>query len=300
MSDHQTGTVPELAVLQVDSWDGGYSAEERDLALTALESGHVVYMPSLPFVVAPEEREFLTPGASDGKAKNISYDPRTGTGRGGSYDASGTARLNAMLARFAAQAESLVKGLCVEYAETLATGRTSYRPAQVRDRESSYRKDDKRLHVDSFPSSPMGGRRILRVFSNINPEGVDRVWHVGEPFEAYARRFLPRVGRQWPGAAWAMQQLGITKGRRTPYDHIMLQLHDRGKADEDYQRNGPQREVRFPPGTSWMTYTDAALHAALVGQYALEQTFYLDPEAMHDPGQSPLRTLERLTGRALV
>ena len=300
MSDQSTDTVPDLEVLKIDSWTGEISPADRERAVSALEGGQVVYLPRLPFALEPEEREFLRPESSDGKAKNISYDPSTGTGRGGSYDEATTRRLNAMLARYAAMSERLVKALCVDYAENLRIGRTSYRPAQVRDRASSYRKDDKRLHVDAFPSSPMGGRRILRVFSNVNPEGLARVWHVGEPFEAYARRFLPQVGRQWPGTAWAMQMLRITKGRRTPYDHIMLQLHDLGKADEAYQKGGPQAEIRFPPGTTWMTYTDSTLHAALIGQYAFEQTFYLDPEAMRHPELSPLRVLERLTGHALV
>ena len=35
----------------------------------------------------------------------------------------------------------------------------------------TWRKDDTRLHVDSFPATPSGGRRILRVFSNVNPDG---------------------------------------------------------------------------------------------------------------------------------
>ncbi len=47
-------------------------------------------------------------------------------------------------------------------------------------------------------------------------------------------------------------------------------------------------------------FTDAALHAAMGGQHALEQTFLLPVEAMADPDGSPLRTLERLTGRRLV
>ena len=57
----------------------------------------------------------------------------------------------------------------------------------------SWRADDRRLHVDAFPSRPNYGERILRVFTNVNPDGEPRVWRVGEPFEAVARRFLPRA-----------------------------------------------------------------------------------------------------------
>jgi hypothetical protein len=36
------------------------------------------------------------------------------------------------------------------------------------------------------------------------------------------------------------------------------------------------------------------------GQFAFEQTFYLPVNAMKDPERSPLRVLERLTGRTLA
>jgi hypothetical protein len=42
------------------------------------------------------------------------------------------------------------------------------------------------------------------------------------------------------------------------------------------------------------------MHAALKGQYVLEQTFHLEVTAMVAPARSPLRVLERLHGRALV
>jgi hypothetical protein len=48
------------------------------------------------------------------------------------------------------------------------------------------------LHVDAFPSRPIRGERILRVFTNIHPDSTQaRVWRVGEPFEDIARRYLP-------------------------------------------------------------------------------------------------------------
>ena len=49
-----------------------------------------------------------------------------------------------------------------------------------------------------------------------------------------------------------------------------------------------------------MTFTDEVSHAAMAGQYQLEQTFLLPLAAMHDPARSPLRVLERIKGRKLV
>ena len=163
----------------------------------------------------------------------------------------------------------------------------------------SWRQDDTRLHIDAFPSNPMQGTRLLRVFSNVNPDGAPRRWRVGEPFEAHARRYLGAIGRPLAGSAWLMHKAGITKRRRTEYDHVMLQLHDRAKADLGFQQSGPQARVDFAPGTTWVVYSDQVLHAAMGGQHMLEQTFLLDVEHLRQPETSPLRTLERLLHRPL-
>ena len=49
-----------------------------------------------------------------------------------------------------------------------------------------------------------------------------------------------------------------------------------------------------------MAFTDQVSHAAMAGQYQLEQTFYLPVAAMIDESRSPLRILERLKSRRLV
>jgi hypothetical protein len=80
----------------------------------------------------------------------------------------------------------------------------------------------------------------------------------------------------------------------------MLGLHDGAKLDSHYQENSPQFEFSFPTGTTWLCFTDQTMHAALSGQFCLEQTFHLPVEALRFPERSPLRVLERLTGRTLV
>jgi hypothetical protein len=170
----------------------------------------------------------------------------------------------------------------------------------VAGRAVSWRKDDTRLHVDAFPSRPNRGERILRVFCNVNPHGADRVWRVGESFEAMARHLLPRVRGRVPGEAALLAALHVTKGVRSRYDHLMLGLHDRAKADLDYQRTCAQREVHFAPGTTWICYSDQVMHAAMSGQYMLEQTTHLPLAALYEPTRAPLAVLERLTGHALA
>ena len=65
----------------------------------------------------------------------------------------------------------LVSGLLPGYAAALQRARTSFRPAEIAGRAYSPRHDDRLLHVDAFPTRPMAGRRILRVFSNVAPDG---------------------------------------------------------------------------------------------------------------------------------
>jgi hypothetical protein len=201
---------------------------------------------------------------------------------------------------FAAQALALVHHLLPSYRAALEQARTSYRPIPVEGRVSSYKQDDRRLHVDAFPSRPTQGRRILRVFSNVHPDGAARVWQIGEPFEAFIARFLPRVRPPWPGQAWLLERLHLTHGRRSRYDHLMLALHDLAKGDDAYQRTAPRIEMAFPAGSTWIAYTDMVVHAAIAGQYLLEQTFHLPVSAMQEPGRAPLRRLEAACRRPLV
>ena len=80
----------------------------------------------------------------------------------------------------------------------------------------------------------------------------------------------------------------------------MLGLHDHGKMDEDWQRTTDYSRFEFPPGSTWICYSDQVLHAALSGQYMMEQTYYLPVAAMAWPERSPLKVLERLKGHALT
>jgi len=289
--------VSAVVTLDLAQWRPAPTTATREAVVRALEEGSVVRLPRLVFVFTDSERRFLSPAWSDGRAKNISLDGNRLKGAAGTRE--DRAELAAMIARFAASAADLVTGLFPRYAPYVKRARTSYRPLPATDREVSWRKDDSRLHIDAFPSRPNRGERILRVFSNVN-SAEDRVWRVGEPFEAMAKTLLPRIPNPVPGAATLLAALRVTKGRRTLYDHLMLNLHDRAKADLAYQRDCMQETVRFAPGTTWLCFSDQVMHAAVSGQFMLEQTIHLPVSALYDPARSPLAILERLTGRVLV
>ena len=89
-------------------------------------------------------------------------------------------------------------------------------------------------------------------------------------------------------------------GRRSGYDHLMLNLHDCAKEDMKYQQECDQRVVEFAPGTTWLCFSDQVMHAAVSGQYMIEQTINLPVSALYDPQRAPLAILERLTGKKLA
>ena len=289
-----------LATMDIAQWHQPLASVAAADATRRLESGDVLFMPRLKFTLRAEEQRFLSPTWSDGKAKNVSYDPRAARVRHTSATGADREQLAAMMARFAQQARELVESVCPGYAGHLRWGLASFRPVEARGRPSSRTNDDTRLHVDAFASRPNQGQRILRVFCNVNPRGEPRVWELGEPFDAVAQRFRDRVAPQWPGSAWLLERLRITKGRRSPYDHIMLNLHDKAKLDDAYQQTTPRTRVEFPAQSTWIVLTDRVMHAALAGQFLLEQTFYLPVAAMQDERYAPLRILEQLYQRKLA
>jgi hypothetical protein len=185
----------------------------------------------------------------------------------------------------------------------------SFRPQEEQGRDLPLRRRNDLLHTDAFPTRPTHGARILRFFSNINPTRT-RDWVVSDPFVATVRQFAPREIAPHPGSALA--RLGKASARavglgaaipslkRTPYDDFMMRFHNFLKENPRFQSDCPKYPFQFPPGSSWMVYTDTVPHAVLAGQYALEQTFLVRPEAMVRPEVSPLRILEEMAHARLV
>ncbi|HVT34996.1 MAG TPA: Kdo hydroxylase family protein [Nevskiaceae bacterium] len=281
------------------SWTAAVEPAEAARLTAQLEQGGVLRFAALPFAVNDAERALFDPKILSGARKNISYDLARDRLAGAADDAV-TPLLHGMLKRYATQAQALVHALFPHYRGALQPGRSSFRPAEIAGRASSVKKDDTRLHVDAFPATPLQGRRILRVFTNVNPDGKTRHWRVGEPFAQVAERFAQPVDAL-PGIARRLLRAArITKSYRTAYDDLMLKTHDAMKMDDAYQDSVPREDVHFAPGETWVVYSDQVSHAALAGQHLMEQTFYLPADKMLDPDQSPLRVLERLKGRALL
>jgi len=285
-------------VVEIARRPGLDGAAANGSAVAAVENGDVLYLSQDSFAMTNREHVFLDPAIvkqprrHSGRARII-YLPASQrllktTLVGGARD-----ELHAMMIRFSTWAQDLVADLLPAYGPGLTPGPATFRPCP--------RSGPQRLHVDSFFLFPTAGRRVLRVLTNIDPEGRPRVWQFGEePFEGFAKRLKPQLRQPIPGSGWLLEKLGITKGFRTPYDDLMRQMRNITKVDTDYQKNTARKVIEFPTGSTWVLFTDSVLHGALKGQYAFEHTFWLDVKAMREPECSPLRVLERLNARPLA
>lgn len=255
-----------------------------------IEHGKVIFFPSLAFT-SPLQNEFLSENLLDGKHKNISFDYLTGRlngyNRAPSY-AQLPDKLHHFMRDFALFSKNLLDNVFPHYQKSLLWGRTSYRPAEIKGRSTSKRKDDTRVHVDSFAATPVNGMRILRVFCNINPYEEPRVWYLGEAFNKVLQRFSPHIPTYNAKLAKILQLIKVTKSLRSAYDHYQLCLHDQMKLNDQYQQTVPKTRIDFPAHSTWVVFTDQVSHAALSGQFLLEQTFYLPTNAMLHPEKSPL------------
>ena len=284
----------------IDNRASDFKESIQNEAICALEKGQVIYLPNIYYPLSSSENILLSPEYVKPGVKNISYNPHNFALKGIESSVDIEDLMLEMIQRYVVFSTTLIERLFPYYQGKYETGKTSYRPVEIYGRPSSYRKDDTRLHVDAFPSNPNHGKRILRVFSNINPHNKSRHWRIGESFEAVANRFLNKIPAPIWGINYLLRMIAVTKQVRSDYDHYMLQIHNRMKADENYQKTVEQIDFHFPPYTTWIVMTDKVSHAALAGQYVLEQTYYLPAGAMLQPEQAPLKILERMSGRKLA
>jgi hypothetical protein len=275
-----------------------------------LEAGHIVYFPSGWFSLDPADRSFLLQQRQSAAAyhKNIAYRPLedrlTGAETSSGQDAS---RLRAVLRTFSQRATEFVRQWLAPYGQGLQLDFASFRPIEEQGRPLRRRARNDLLHTDAFPTRPTFGDRILRFFLNINPERPRR-WATAETFEPLLERYgaaagLGRAARMAHSrAARMLRQTGRALGLTvpSPYDRFMLRFHHFLKENDEFQRQTPRQHWEFPPGSSWMVYTDMVSHAVLSGQFALEQTFRVDHHAMLEPARCPAGVLERLCGVPLT
>lgn len=279
-------------IYQINKLDNNINTDE---IISSLEKGQIIYLEDHYPKIKEFDQIFLTQEILARNSKNVSYNFLNNKISGIiKKDKILTKSIQDFMHSYALLAKHLVDTLLPNYSHSLEWGRTSFRPAEIQGRKTSKRKDDTRLHVDAFPSTPVHGKRILRVFSNINPHNQPRVWHVGEPFFNVLQHFKNEIPNYRSFTALLLKLAKITKTKRSKYDHFMLNLHDKMKLNDDYQNNLAKKRIEFPANSTWIVFTDQVSHAALSGKFLLEQTFYLPINCLKNPEISPFELLQDL------
>ncbi|HEY3862190.1 MAG TPA: Kdo hydroxylase family protein [Verrucomicrobiae bacterium] len=276
-----------------------------------LEDGKMLFFERLPFLLSQEDRDFLlSQRQTDSRLhKNVSYRPAQDILRGAAGDAHENEHLQAIMRNYSAEVTRFIKLLLAPYAAGLKLDYASFRPEEEKGRDLPTHKRNDLLHFDSFPTRPMNGNRILRCFTNVNP-AVARVWNTTDGFSALAGKFAGSAGldgiaakgsaRSNPLLRSVKKAFGLKAPDHSAYDRFMLRFHDYLKENSDFQQNCPKVRLEFPPGCTWICYTDSVPHAVLSGQYALEQTFIIPLASLVTPEKAPVRVLEKLAGKPLT
>ncbi len=299
-----------MKFVTIDSWPPSAGADYRP----DLEGGNVLYFPNTPFPLPDESQQFLRGLDFSGGSlhKNIAYRPAGDRVTGVDRNAAINERLRAIMRDYSRTAVQFVTELLPQYAASWKLDYASFRPLEEDGRNLPLNKRNDLLHTDAFPSRPTNGDLILRVFTNIHSSKT-RNWVTSDPFPVLAPKYardagLDRIvshattahGRLLHQSSRFLKGLGLPVVPRSPYDQFMLQFHDYLKRNADFQANCPKYPFHFPPGSTWLTFTDVLPHAVYSGQHALEQTFLIARASLARPENAPVSILERLCGRRML
>ncbi len=293
-----------------DGPPGSASSREREFVYRrALEEGQILFFARTPLPLPDADRAFLLSQRQVGAGyhKNIAYRPETDRVSGFVRQRPGDDEtLRHVLRDYSRRAVRFAAELLPTYARAWRVDFASFRPQEEAGRRSKLRARNDLVHVDAFPTRPCGGDRILRVFTNVNPS-VPRVWQTAETFDTLAERFArssgllarARQGGIGRTARRTLQAIGLPVVARSPYDEFMLRFHHFLKENAAYQTEARKDTHSFPPGSTWIVFTDMVSHAVLSGRYALEQTFIVARDSLALPEKAPIAILERLAGTRL-
>jgi 3-deoxy-D-manno-octulosonic acid hydroxylase-like protein len=280
---------------------------DEDRYRRLLEEGRILFFPRTPFPLPDEDRALLLGQRQSGAGyhKNIAYRPAQDrvTGFASGADAEGLRRV---LRDYSRSVVAFTASILPTYAARWRVDFASFRPEEEAGRGLALRSRNDLVHVDAFPTRPTRGDRILRVFTNVNPE-APRVWRSGGTFEDLAARFASASGlldrARRGGLGGALRRLaraaGLPVAARSPYDRFMLSFHHFLKENRGFQDEGGKATLEFPAGSTWMVFTDMVSHAVLGGRYALEHTFIVSRGSLALPDKAPIAILEGIAGAPL-
>ncbi|MEO8377482.1 MAG: Kdo hydroxylase family protein [Candidatus Sumerlaeota bacterium] len=317
MENLKNVTKPELKPVldfTINGWTNPDASESRAKEdCRRLESGEILFFPKAPFEFSEEDRLFLLSvrQTAGNHHKNIAYRPQQDKVTGVDDGSADAEQLHRILGNFSREVIEFLGDYLTPYKGHWDLDYASFRPLQEQGRQNRTTARNDLLHVDNFPTRPTNGKRILRIFININPT-ENRRWITGETMEVLGPRLAPKanfkgivnsarspLNNALRPVKKALNGLGIKIVDRSPYDAFMHEFHNFMKLDSEFQENCAKNYWEFPPASVWMVYTDMVPHAVLSGQYALEQTFLIHDDAMVTPEKAPVKILEKLAGFSL-
>jgi hypothetical protein len=307
-----------LVTITRNELSGAVSDAQARAWCAQLEAGDILYFPETPVPIPQGDLAFLLGRQQTDSSlhKNIAYKPARDSRPDKlsgvdtkTADAAAVERLQGIMRAYSRSVVEFLTGFLSPYRAKWRLDYASFRPQEEEGRDLPHRRRNDLLHTDAFPTRPTYGARILRFFNNIHPTRT-RDWVVSDPFATVVKQFAPREIAPAPDNPLSRAAKGVGRAvglgaaipsiKRSPYDDFMIRFHNFLKENARFQAECAKYPWQFPAGSSWMVYTDTVPHAVLAGQYALEQTLLVKPEALVAPETSPLRVLERMVGTALI
>lgn len=278
----------------------------------AMERSEVVFFERCPVELPSEADLELLRSAGSGplRAKNVSYHPESDSVP--RFDASPQikARVEDVLRTHGRRVERFLARTLPDLVPGWSLGTTSFRPVEERGRGLAPRSSNELVHIDAGAYGATNGARILRFFVNVHPSR-DRVWGTKGSFHD----LMSRHEALWRAARGKHDRVSLRRGPMdnmfsstirklssvyplarvidsSPYDRAMRRIHNYMKEREQF-RDGKAdyREIRFPPMSAWMVFTDGVSHSVLEGQHALVTTALIPLENCRIPELAPYYVL---------
>jgi hypothetical protein len=292
-----------------DAHDLDGSADEQ--IASALEANQIVRFPSSPIPLPGEDalRYLRAELPQSLRLKNVSYhaEGQRLVGLEAQAPAPVRARTEQVLREHLDAVSAFLRRVVPHLCGDLSVGKCSFRPIQERGRNLSAHASNELIHVDAGAYGATHGNRILRFFVNVNAQ-EDRVWVSKGSVQQVLRRHGAAAGllddsgrlrvRIHENIADRLFSIGVRGLANlnslarvldsSPYDRAMRRLHNYMKDNETFKadREGYE-EIRFPPRSAWMVFTDGVSHACLSGQFALVTTLVIPRTAMQHPQFAP-------------
>jgi hypothetical protein len=297
----------------LDTYDSERLASVDNRAIGAsLEAGNIVFFPTCP-IALPEESDLETLRAElpkQLKLKNVSFHPEAGHVRGIDRDADLYPLAERVLTGHSDRVANFLHNIMPELVAGGLTGTSSFRPIQEQGRNLKPHASNELVHIDAGAYGATNGDRILRFFVNVNPV-EDRVWATKGTFPALLERYGVAAGVIRPGIPSKLEKgpldhvrsgllaglarVGLPLARvldSSPYDRLMRRFHNFMKDTPEFQANQEDHEeLRFPPFSAWMVFTDMVSHASVSGQHALIHTSLVPLANCAQPEQAPINIL---------